>query len=419
MLQYALKELTRRKSRSLLVIFGIMVCTALLAAALCISQAMRNAASQPFQSANADIVVQRELAECPFSLVKHAGKLGGIPAKTVDQIRKLPGVEMAAGVLELWVVSGPDEKDRTVITGLDPEYQHKIGPTKQGEDCCTLADHEIGGRYLYATDDHTCLVEKPYADKHGLKLGSTLTLGGEEFRVVGTLKAAPGARISAGEVYVSLRDAQNLLGEGEVVNAILIRAKNQNAAAAIESKLKELVPVDTSRGERLAITTDSNVMSSVAGVAILAQSATRWMAGLVVLVVFLLVVKSSLSSVSERMREIGTMKALGWRDRHVARLLALESGLVGLVGGAIGTLAGWGAAWGYTASTSLRLPTLLNSYPACAKTPPPLDMQFSLDGCTPLVLGAFLVALAIGILSGYLAARRASKLPPAEALRRV
>jgi len=90
-----------------------------------------------------------------------------------------------------------------------------------------------------------------------------------------------------------------------------------------------------------------------------------------------------------------------------------------VIGGGLGTLAGWGAAWGYTSSTSLQLPDLLNSYPACAKTPPPVDMQFSLAGCGPLVLGAFAVSLAIGIISGYLAARRASKLPPAEALRRV
>ena len=265
MLQYALKELTRRKSRSLLVIFGIVICTALLASALCISQAMRNAASQPFQSANADIIIQRELAECPFALVKHAGKLGAIPEESIQQICELPGVDMAAGVLELWVTSGPDETDRAVVTGVDPDYQHKLGPTKQGEDCCTLTDHEIGGRYLYVTDDHTCLVEEPYAKKHGLKLGSTLLLGGEEFTVVGTLRAAEGARIAAGEIYVTLRDAQAMLGEGEVVNAVLVRAENQKAAAEIEKKVREIVKVDTDQGERLALTTDSNVMSSVRG----------------------------------------------------------------------------------------------------------------------------------------------------------
>ena len=90
---------------------------------------------------------------------------------------------------------------------------------------------------------------------------------------------------------------------------------------------------------------------------------------------------------------------------------------MGLIGGLIGTER-YGAAPGHTSSTP-GLPALLNSYPACAKTPPPLDMQFSLAGCGPLVVGAFLVALSIGVLSGYLAARRAGKLPPAEALRRV
>jgi ABC-type lipoprotein release transport system permease subunit len=62
---------------------------------------------------------------------------------------------------------------------------------------------------------------------------------------------------------------------------------------------------------------------------------------------------------------------------------------------------------------------LLNSYPACAKTPPPVDLELSLEGCAPLIAGAFAVAVLIGVLAGYIAARRATQLPPAEALRRV
>jgi putative ABC transport system permease protein len=119
------------------------------------------------------------------------------------------------------------------------------------------------------------------------------------------------------------------------------------------------------------------------------------------------------------MREIGTLKAVGWLDRHVAKLLAMESALMGLVGGVVGTLVGGGAAWAYTSGTRLRLPSLLNNYPACAKTPPPVDLKFSLEGCTPMIAGAFAVALLIGVLAGYIAARRATQLPPAEALRRV
>jgi len=213
MLRFALRELTRRKSRSLLAIFGIVVCTALLSSVLCLAQAMRNAARQPFDAANADFVAQRELAECPFALVKHAGTLGGIPTKTIARIRSLKEVEVAAGVLELWAVSGRDEKDRTVVTGIEPEYQKQIGPLMQSGKCCTLTDHQRGGRYLGFADTQSCLLEKPYADRHGLHLGDKVSLGGTHFRVVGTVQASPGARIAAGEVYIPLKEAQNLLGE--------------------------------------------------------------------------------------------------------------------------------------------------------------------------------------------------------------
>lgn len=419
MWRYALKELTRRKSRSLLSLFGIVVSIAMLTSVLCIAQAMQNAAQQPFESANADLVAQRELTECPFELVKHAGKLGGIPLRSVEKIRNLPGVDLATGVLELWAVSGRDEKDRTVVTGVEPEYQRAIGPIKQGSNCCSLADHSQGGRYLYFDDSRVCLVEKPYATKHRLRLGSSVALAGEKFKVVGTLSSSASARISAGEVYLTLKDAQDLLGEGEVVNAVFVRARNREVARAVEGAVRPLIPVSAAKGEKLVITTDSNVISSVAGMALLAQSATKWVSGMVVFVVLMLVMKSSLASVNERMREIGVMKAVGWLNSHVAKLIALESALVGLAGGLLGTVTGWGAAWAYTSSTSLRLPLLLNTYPACAKTPPPVDMEFSLSGCGPTVVGALAVALAMGILSGYVAARRATQLPPAEALRRI
>jgi len=417
MWRFALKELTRRKSRSLLAFLGIAACTALLSSVLCLSHALQNAARQPFQTANADLVVQRELAECPFALVKHAGRLGGIPERLVEQIRGWQEIEVATGVLELWAISGKNEKDRTVVTGIEPAYQKQIGPLMQQGRCCTLTDHHQGGRYLRFNDTHSCLVEKPYADRHGLKRGDTISLGGTNFEVVGTVEASPGARISAGEVYIPLKEAQTLLGEGEVVNAIFVRARNPQVIPIIEKRLREFIKVDTRRGDKLVITSEVNVMNEVAGMAILAQSAIRWVAASVVLAVLLLLLKSALSSVTERMREIGTMKAVGWQDRHVAKLLSLEWALLSIVGGLVGTGLGSGAAYAYTAGTRLRLPTLLNNYPACAKTPAPVDIKFSLEGCELLIVGAFLIAVSLGILTGYLAARRAAQVPPAEALR--
>jgi len=103
----------------------------------------------------------------------------------------------------------------------------------------------------------------------------------------------------------------------------------------------------------------------------------------------------------------------------VAKLLAMESALLGLVGGAVGTLSGEGPRGPTPRSRACACRLCLNSYPACAKTPPPVDLVLSLEGCTPMIAGAFAVALLIGVSRVTSPPAGPRQLLPAEALRRV
>ena len=107
------------------------------------------------------------------------------------------------------------------------------------------------------------------------------------------------------------------------------------------------------------------------------------------------------TSVLERTKEIGTMKAIGARNRDILTIFMIESGLLGLVGGIIGIVVGYGAGKiiEYIAAVALNTTLLQVSFPWY------------------VTLGTILFAFLVGSASGFLPAWQASRLKPVDALR--
>lgn len=85
------------------------------------------------------------------------------------------------------------------------------------------------------------------------------------------------------------------------------------------------------------------------GSGVLVQTYQIWMAIIAILICSVGIVNSMLMSVTERYKEIGTMKCLGAMNSHVIEIFLIEAFLIGLIGGSIGAIAGWGVAtlWQY------------------------------------------------------------------------
>jgi putative ABC transport system permease protein len=126
--------------------------------------------------------------------------------------------------------------------------------------------------------------------------------------------------------------------------------------------------------------------------------------GLIALAIATLgIANALLAAVRERRREIGVLKAIGARDRDVQRLFLVEAGVLGLLGGLLGTLAGLGLASlvGAVVNGYLRSQGLVGVRPE-------LPLAIAVAG----VLGAGLLAVAAGTVP----ARRAARLPAREAV---
>jgi len=399
------KEFTRRKSRALLSMVGIIFSITLLVAVISISKEVQEVARKPLESAGADMLVQKHGEPCAFSIIKLPANLNPMPAEAIEMIESYEDVSLVAGVLEFQAFEGGVP---TIVTGLDPE-KTEIGPIKPTTEkgaCCEI----IQGRYLEKDDTYAAVVSESFASDKNLTIGSKLNLADYTFTTVGIINTGRMARIAGAEVFIPLSTAQIMVDKGKIVDSIFIKLKSTGDPKKVEKSIIAYL------GEDTVVTTSADMLQQVAGQSTLTQNMASGISIIVVLMVMFLVSRSALASVTERTREIGIMKAVGWTDRNVADLIVTEYILQGLIGGGVGCALGSLTSYLYLMNSNLSIQSL-SSYPACASSSLPTELTLSFHVSPLLILIALGISAGIGVLAGYLASRRAARKQPAEALR--
>ena len=194
------------------------------------------------------------------------------------------------------------------------------------------------GRTFSASDTNAnvALVDASYATQNKLKSGSTIAVGNKSgkatnFKVVGIVSEPAGDNPS--DVYIPLAVAQNLAGMKNQVNTIYVAASSSSAIGTVSSEISKALPGET-------VTTSSDLASEVTGslssASSLANNLGKWLALAVLVAAFLLASLLTMAAVSRRVREFGTLKALGWKSRRIIGQVMGEAIALGLIGGAIG-----------------------------------------------------------------------------------
>ena len=406
MLFLAWKEIARRRGRAVLSIAGFLLVALLVAAGLCIGDAIRRATAEPMQVTGADLVVTKIVEPCAFAEVKRPKDLGAIPMEAVARMRTVEGVRLVSGSLVVWAFHGGQP---TVVTGVIPESV-QTGPLRQYRDgarCCVLE----AGRLFGAGERDTAIVDQEYAQQQGIGLGDAVQLGPRPFRVVGILKVAGVAVIGGGQAYAPLATMQEMLGEGPVVDYAFVTIDPGEDQTRIEKDIKGIV------GEGCQISSRKSLPEQISRSAAVTASGTGVFVALILSVGGLLMIRTALASVRERVVEIGILKAVGWRKRHVVTLLGLEMSLQGVLGAVPGIVLGYALAFLLCSRMNLSLPGSFNSYPPCATTAPALQLTlFPHVGLTG-VLGTFLLTVATAIVAGLVAGHCAARKAPVDSLR--
>jgi ABC-type antimicrobial peptide transport system permease subunit len=273
------------------------------------------------------------------------------------------------------------------------------------------------GRFLKG--GHEALVSATYAARNSLKLGSKLDLNGTKFTVVGLVNPPLGGQ--GVDVYLPLAQLQKLSGQKDLVNVVLVRADDSESVAAVEKSIQTAyAQAEVASAKDVAGT----ISGSLVDAANLSHSLGLALSIVAAVGAFLLAALLALSSVGKRVRELGTLKALGWTQRKVVRQIAGESLATGVLGGVVGVALGIGVAvliglFGptLTASSTTGAGSLFGVEQAARTTSDAVSLSAPVG--IPILLAGFGLAVVGGLLAGAAGAFRAARLRPADALRTV
>ena len=273
------------------------------------------------------------------------------------------------------------------------------------------------GRYLRPAGGREALVATAYAANNHLHVGSTLDLNGTSYRIVGLIEPPLGGQ--SADVYLPLAELQRLAGLVGRVNVALVRATDSASVADVQKQIESTFPSATVESSKQVADT---INGSLVDAADLSKTLGLALSIVAACAAFLLAALLTLSSVGKRVRELGTLKAIGWRQRLVVRQIVGESLTQGAAGGLLGIVIGVAAAAALGAfgptltATSASGGSLLGVDLAHS-----VSRQVSLSApLSPSILALGLgIALLGGALAGAAGAFRAARLRPADAMRQV
>src|SRR5215470_16531080 len=272
-----------------------------------------------------------------------AGTLEPLDASLVTSIARQRGVASAAGGLTLTDLRPSPGGGLPAMVRLDGvDLSHLgLGP---------IASATVtSGRALTAADanSNVALIDSGYAAANRLAVGSTITIAGTDFVVAGIVRQPQGG--GAADVYIPLERAQALAQQqykgsttfAGKVNTIYVAVANAADIPAVRARISQLLPAATvTSSDSLA----SAVSGSLASAARLANDLGRWLSIAVLAAAFGISGLLTMGAVSRRVRELGTLKALGWSGGRIVAQIMGESLVVGVLGAALGVALGYGGA---------------------------------------------------------------------------
>lgn len=309
-------------------------------------------------------------------MIRQAGvadtSLSALDERVGDKIAVLPGVAHVSGVGFTGTIL-PEEGAIFIMFGYSPnEYGIQQFNVVEGEPL---------------TNNRQMLLGRMMANALNKTIGDTIEVGGSRFKVVGIYESGAAWEEMGG--VITLRDAQSFMGRPRKVTMYMVKVDDPSQAPEIVERINTELPDAHASlsGEFVEQMPDMQAMDAMmAAISFLAIA----VGGIGVL-------NTMLMSVLERTREIGVLRALGWRRRRILGMIINESILLGLLGGLVGIL------------VAFVLTYLLNQIPMFGSI---LSAQWD----TVIFARALMVALLLGVLGGLYPAYRATRLQPVEAL---
>ncbi len=364
---FVLRSIARQRMRTALTVVGVAVGITTVVALGAVASGLRATASAMLRTGGADfIVAQKGSADLTFSSVSQ---------QEWDAVAARPGVERVTGVL--MHVSRIGSNPYFALLGVKPE-QLALAPPEL-----------VRGRLLRPGRTGDVMLGSRAASDLEADVGSTVTLLGRPLEVVGVFRGE--MPLFDGGAYAPLETVQELTHREGFVTALYVKATAGTAPRAVAAAIE-------ADGDTVTTVSSVDEYGKVDQGVEAIDAANLAISLLAVLIGAVGVTNTMIMSVFERTREIGILRALGWRSSRIMRMIIGESLLLCLVAAVIGI------ALGVLATRALLLVPAIESF---------LEPQYS----SGLFLKAFAVGVGVGIAGALYPTVRAVRLSPMEALR--
>ena len=384
----AINSIHHRKLRSWLTVVGIIIGVAAIISLITMSRSLETTIEQQFEQFGANrILISARGFQGPGTLSE------GLTDEDVETIEKISGFDyVLPGLFRTAEVNFRKDTGFTLIGGMPAEHFEQF-----------FEDSSIeieSGRIIKEGEKEVAIIGSRVASEmfpKEIAVGNKIVINKAEFKVIGILEEVGNSQ-DDNQIYIPLETAREIFKEPEDVDTIIAQVQSASNIPQLQEKIEK--ELERKRGDtNFQVLTAAQILEQINQVLGVMQVVLVGIAAISLLVGAIGIMNSMYTSVLERTKEIGIMKAIGSRNADILKIFLIESGLIGLVGGLFGTALGAGMA------------LIIGPIAKSAGFPLIITIEVS------VLLFGLLFAFVIGMISGILPAYQASRLKPVDALR--
>ena len=341
----AFKNVRKRGIRSWLTVLGILIGVAAVVSLIMLGDGLKAAVNAQFGISSTEVITIQAGGLSGYG-PPGTGVVNKLTERDVEEIGRLNVVKNS---IRRNIRQGKLEFNDRVVFG----YAANV-PDGEGRDFVYTqieAEAEAGRLLKDGDDKEVVLGYNFYIDKVGLNKpivpGDTVLINDKSFKVVGIIKKK-GSFIFDNIVLINEKPMQDLFGYGEEVDLIAVQVKNRDEINYAKSEIEDLLRKrrNVKRGEEdFRVSTPEASLNTVNSIINGVRAFISIIAFISIFVGTIGIVNTMTTSVLERKKEIGVMKAIGARNSHIFTIFLIESGLLGLVGAILGVALGMAAGY--------------------------------------------------------------------------
>ena len=382
-------QFTERKLRSFLTILGIVVGVVALVSLIVLSQGLKAGINSQFDRFGTNTLLIAPKSSVGAGLPSGSGVMTERDVKAIESVPQIVEVQPML-IQTLPVKFGKDERIMPIrsmpINNFFRDFVKM--DTAQGR---LLSSSDYKAVDIGYTIAHKAFSKEVY-------VGSTLLIGGDKYKVVGIFQEQGDAN-SDSVIVTSIDSLRNTINDSKAITAVQAKVAEGANVNATEQKVKA-VEKRVRGQDDIEVTTPTQIQEQIGSFLGVLNVVIISIALISLLVAALGIMNSLFTSVLQRTKEIGTMKAIGASNYQILFIFITESAILGFFGGLIGLAIGAGVAYGAVSVINLfGFVKVIFHVPAS------------------LIVMSIVFSTLVGIISGLIPALRAATLEPVDALR--